>query len=45
LEKQGNSIGINDLLIGICARKEGCSLKTNNKKHFTALQGFQIVDN
>lgn len=42
LQKAGMDIDIRDLFIGICAREEGCALKTNNPKHFVNIQGLKI---
>ena len=42
LEKQGNSIGVNDLHIAGHARSEGLILVTNNTKEFTRVAGLRI---
>ena len=44
LQRAGKEIDLRDLLIGICAREEGCILKTNNKKHFTSIPNLRILD-
>lgn len=44
LQRNGKKIDIRDIFIGICAREEGCMLKTNNRKHFTDIRGLQLVD-
>jgi predicted nucleic acid-binding protein len=33
-----------DLLIGICAKEEGYSLKTKNQKHFANIPGLKVID-
>jgi tRNA(fMet)-specific endonuclease VapC len=42
LEKQGNSIGVNDLHIAGHARSEGLVLVTNNTKEFARVEGLRI---
>lgn len=42
LEKQGNSIGVNDLHIAGHARSEGLILVTNNTKEFARVEGLRI---
>ena len=44
LEKQGNTIGVNDLHIAGHARSEGLVLVTNNVKEFIRIPGL-IVEN
>ena len=44
LQKKGISLDIRDLLIGVCAREEGSSLKTNNKKHFENIPELTLAD-
>ncbi|MEK6825310.1 MAG: type II toxin-antitoxin system VapC family toxin [Nanoarchaeota archaeon] len=43
LQKEGNSIDMQDLLIGICAREEGYALKTNNLKHFVNIPDLKLL--
>jgi len=43
LEKKGKIIDIRDLFIGTIALTNGCSLKTNNKKHFSRIEGLRVV--
>ena len=42
LEKQGNSIGVNDLHIAGHARSEGLVLVTNNTKEFVRVAGLRV---
>lgn len=42
LEKQGNSIGVNDLHIAGHARSEGLILVTNNLKEFERVAGLRL---
>lgn len=44
LEKSGNDIDIRDLFIGIISKSQGFSLKTNNKKHFSKINGLRLFD-
>jgi predicted nucleic acid-binding protein len=44
LEKKGNLIDKRDLFIGTIALTEGYAIKTNNKKHFSRIDGLSIVD-
>ncbi len=44
LQKKGISLDIRDLLIGICAREEGCVLKTRNRKHFVDIPELKLID-
>ncbi|MEK6859560.1 MAG: type II toxin-antitoxin system VapC family toxin [Nanoarchaeota archaeon] len=44
LEKQGQMIDMRDLFIGAIALAENISIKTNNKKHFSRIDGLKIVD-
>lgn len=43
LEINGQDLEIRDLLIGVIARTNGYSIKTNNKKHFSRINGLKIV--
>lgn len=42
LEKQGNTIGVNDLHIAGHARSEGLILVTNNEREFTRVDGLRL---
>ena len=42
LEKQGNTIGVNDLHIAGHARSEGLILVTNNLKEFTRIEALRL---
>lgn len=42
LEKQGNTIGPNDLLIASHARSLGLTLVTNNTKEFCRVEGLHV---
>lgn len=42
LEKQGKSIGVNDLHIAAHARSEGLILVTNNEKEFIRVEGLRV---
>lgn len=44
LEKQGNTIGVNDLHIAGHARSEGLVLVTNNTREFMRVEGLRIED-
>jgi len=43
LEKEGNIIEFRDMFIGCIALVEGFSLKTNNKSHFSRIEGLKIL--
>ena len=43
LERDGNAIDFKDLLVGIIALDAGCSVKTDNKKHFNRIPGLKVV--
>jgi len=43
LDKKGEKIEIRDLLIGSIALVEGCSVLTNNRKHFERIQGLDVM--
>jgi tRNA(fMet)-specific endonuclease VapC len=43
LRKHGNIIDFRDLFIGTIALAEGFSVKTNNRKHFTKIEGLSIL--
>ena len=43
LEKQGNIIDFRDILIGSIVLKQGFSLKTGNKKHFSRIKGLKLI--
>ena len=42
LEKQGNTIGVNDLHIAAHARSEGLILITNNLREFERIEGLRL---
>lgn len=44
LQKKGITIDIRDLLIGICAKEEGYSIKTRNQKHFTNIPELKLIN-
>ena len=44
LRKQGITIDDDDILIGSFAVKNGATLVTNNTKHFSNLNGIQLID-
>ena len=44
LQKAGKEVDIRDLLIGVCAREEGCTLKTNNRKYFMDIRGLRLLE-
>ena len=43
LEREGLTIDIRDLLIGVIALTKRIPLKTNNKKHFERIEGLRLV--
>lgn len=43
LEKEGKVIDTKDLFIGAITIKNGFSLKTNNKSHFSRIKGLALV--
>ena len=44
LEKEGNIIGPNDLLIASHAKTEGLTLVTNNTREFNRVRGLKVED-
>ena len=44
LEKSGSIIDIRDLIIGSIAVTNNFPLKTNNKKHFSRIEGLKLVE-
>ena len=43
MERAGQSVAANDLWIAACARRHSLPLVTNNRKHFDAIPGLQII--
>jgi len=43
LDRKGEKIEIRDLLIGSIALVEGCSVLTNNRKHFERIRGLDVI--
>jgi tRNA(fMet)-specific endonuclease VapC len=43
LEKEGKAIDKRDLFIGVISLTEGFTLKTNNIKHFSRIEGLKII--
>lgn len=37
------TIAVNDVWIAACAKKHGLPIVTNNRKHFEAIRGIQII--
>jgi len=44
LERQGKTIGVNDLHIAGHARSEGLTLVSNNTREFERIDGLMLVD-
>jgi len=44
LEKQGQVIDMRDIFIGAIALSENLPIKTNNKKHFSRIEGLKIIE-
>ena len=44
LQRKGKTIDLRDLLIGVCTREEGFTLKTRNPKHFADIERLEISD-
>ena len=43
LERSGQTVGANDLWIAACAKRHSLKLVTNNRKHFVAIPGLDII--
>jgi tRNA(fMet)-specific endonuclease VapC len=43
LERTGKTLDANDLWIAACAKRHSLKLVTNNRKHFEAIPGLDIV--
>ncbi|EZQ10224.1 twitching motility protein PilT [Candidatus Acidianus copahuensis] len=42
LSKNGEIIDVRDLLIGVIARENGCTIVTGNAKHFSRINGLKV---
>ena len=43
LEKEGNLLEFRDILVGTIALVNGYSIKTNNVKHFSKIDGLNVI--
>ena len=43
MERAGRTVAANDLWVAACAKRHSLTLVTNNRKHFDAIPGLNII--